>query len=255
MKLENKVAIVTGAAGGIGRAIALRFAQEGADIVVPDVKLDGAIKTIQAVEALGRRGIAMQVDVTKSNEVNAMVKTTLEKFGKVDILVNNAGGGDKKGGGYFHQMLEEDWDYVIAINLKGTRNCISAVINNMIERKNGRIINIASCAGIVGDPQNAHYSAAKAGIIGLTFALAKEVAQYGILVNAISPGPIATEHILNRPQTKRSMRIKEMTGLGRRGEPEEIANMALFLVSDEAKFITGQNYPVCGLRNLGGSQD
>jgi NAD(P)-dependent dehydrogenase (short-subunit alcohol dehydrogenase family) len=166
----------------------------------------------------------------------------------VDTLVNCAGGPDSVEV-FFRGSVEEVWDRVIAVNLKGVRNCTRAVINHMIDRRYGKIVNIASLAGVVGGYSKVDYSAAKAGVIGFTMALAKEVAGFGINVNCISPGPIQTRALLIHPEyVEQGAR---MTGLGRVGKPEEVAALAVFLASDEAGFITGQNYPICGIKNLG----
>ncbi|MFC2005357.1 SDR family NAD(P)-dependent oxidoreductase [Chloroflexota bacterium] len=251
MKLEKMVAIVTGGANGIGRATAIRLAREGADVVVADIDLEQANKVVNEIEALGRRGIAIKGDVSKSEEVKAMANTALDKFGRVDILVNNAGGSARGRSSFFKDSTEEVWDHVLSTNLKGVLNCTRVVINHMIERQSGKVVNIASCAGVVGDVKVADYAAAKAGIIGFTMSLAKEVARYGVNVNCVSPGPIETEG-LGRLLSPESMeKMKRTTGLGRLGQPEDIAAMVAFLVSDDANFITGQNYVVGGLRNLG----
>jgi NAD(P)-dependent dehydrogenase (short-subunit alcohol dehydrogenase family) len=250
MKLIDKVCIVTGAASGIGRAIALRLAKEGADILIVDVNLQSAKEVATEIETLNRRAVAIKADVTKGREINQMVDVTWKEFGRFDILINNAGGSAREKKSLFHESTEEVWDYVLSINLKGVLNCCRAVIGQMMKQKSGKIVNIASCAGIVGDAGLADYSAAKAGIIGFTMALAKEVASYGINVNCVSPGPIETPAVLTTHSDVLE-HFKKITGLGRLGKPEDVANMVAFLVSDEANFISGQNFPVCGLRNLG----
>ena len=248
MKLENKVAIVTGGANGIGRAIALRLAQEGADVVIPDIDLKGANKVVQEIEAQGRRGLAIKTDVSKSDEVKAMAKTALDKFGKVDILVNNAGGSERERRAPFKDSTEEVWDYVIAINYKGVLNCCRAVINHMIDRRYGKIVSIGSIAGEAGASEgHAAYDGAKGAYISFTKSLAKEVACYDINVNNISCGPI---EFAWPNQPSRIEKLKQLTGFGRIGKPEDIAATVAFLVSDEANFITGQNLGVCGLSNI-----
>jgi len=255
MRLKDRVAVVTGSSSGIGRAIALRLAMEGANVVVTaHTNVEGANKVADEIRALNRKAIVTKVDVANSREVNQMVKTALDEFGKVDILVNNAGGSSREKATLFYEATEEVWDFVIALNLKGVRNCSQAVINHMMQRQSGKIVNIGSSAGITGGspPEGVDYAAAKAGVIGFTMALAKEVASYGVNVNCVSVGPIQT----GRSDSYRPAHFKEWqkksTGFDRRGKPEEIANMVAFLASDEASFITGQNYAVCGLRNLGG---
>ena len=197
MKLTDRVAIVTGAGRGIGRAIALRLAKEGADVVILDINLERANTVADEIKALGRKAIAVKVDVTKSEETNRMAKTTLDKFGRIDILVNNAGVTDADVIGkvvLFHESTEEAWDAVIAVNLKGVLNCCRAVIKHMMQRRSGKIVSIAAESGMIGFAGMADYSAAKAGVIGFTKALAKEVGRHGINVNCVSPaGPIAVE--------------------------------------------------------------
>ncbi|MDD5287912.1 MAG: SDR family oxidoreductase [Dehalococcoidales bacterium] len=249
MRLENKVAIVTGGAYGIGKAIAFRLAEEGAAVVVGDIDFEGAQKVVQELEAKGHRAIATKTDVSKSAEAEAMANAALAEFGKIDILVNNAGGADFKRRSLFKDSVEEVWDYVIGRNLKGVRNCTRAVINHMVERQTGKIVNIASISGVIGTFNAVDYSAAKAGIIGFSMALAKEVARYGILVNCVSPGVIDVGRSRLSPEVLKEM--ERSTGLGRRGKPEEIAAMVAFLASAEADYISGQNYIVGGLRNLG----
>jgi NAD(P)-dependent dehydrogenase (short-subunit alcohol dehydrogenase family) len=250
MKLKDRVAIVTGGASGIGRAIALRLAKEGTDVVVADIDSGQANKLADEIKGLGRKAIAVKVDVSKSKEVNQMAKMTRDEFGKIDILVNNAGGTARERR-LFYESTEEAWDYVLGINLKGTLNCSRAVINHMIERRTGKIVSIASVAGMIGKAELTDYSAAKGAIISFTMSLAKEVASFGINVNCVSPGPIQTR-LMDKLSPDAIEKMSDLTGFGRWGKPEEIASMVAFLVSDEADFITGQNFAVCGLRNLGG---
>jgi NAD(P)-dependent dehydrogenase (short-subunit alcohol dehydrogenase family) len=250
MDLKDRVAIVTGGALGIGRAISLRLTREGADVVVADLDSAQANNVIDEIRELGHRAMAVRVDVTKSTEVNQLVKTARDEFGKIDILVNNAGGTARERK-LFHESTEEAWDYVLATNLKGTVNCTRAVINHMIERRKGRIVSIASVAGMIGKAELTDYAAAKGGIISFTMSLAKEVSSYGINVNCVSPGPVQTR-LMDKLSHDAIEAMSKLTGFGRWGKPEEIASMVAFLVSDEANFITGQNFAVCGLRNLGG---
>ncbi|MBI4289332.1 MAG: glucose 1-dehydrogenase [Chloroflexi bacterium] len=246
MKLARKVALVTGSASGIGRAIALEMAKEGASIAIADLNLDGAGKVAEEVKALGRESLAVRVDVSKSADVNDMVKTVLERFGRVDILVNNAGGSARQRATLFHKSTEEVWDYVLGINLKGVLNCSRAVINHMIERKKGVILNTASVAGMVGSVGRADYSAAKGGIIAFTKSLAKEVAEYGVRVAAVSPGVIETPMFNSIPRAHLQELLKNVAPVGRHGKPEDIAHMMTFLASDDAAFITGHNFVVDG---------
>jgi len=253
MNLEGKVAIVTGGANGIGRATALRLAQEGADVVVADIDMERAGEVVDQIRALGRRALAINVDVTKSDQTEEMAKAVLREFGQIDILANIAGGGPRDRRAPFHKSTEEVWDFVIDFNLKGVRNSTRAVIEHMIERKSGKIINIGSTAGTMGSTTKmmADYAAAKAGVIGFTKSLAKEVAQYGMNVNCITPGPTATEDFLSRNPKEVVEKLASTIHLGRMGKPEEIASMVSYLSSDEAAFITGSNIVVDGGVSLG----
>lgn len=246
MKLSDRVALVTGSASGIGRGIALELAKEGANIAVADLNLEGARKVVEEIKALGREAIAVKVDVSRGAEANNMFKVTMERFGRIDILVNNAGGSARERASLFHQSSEEVWDYVLGINLKGVLNCSRAVINHMMEMKKGVIINTASIAGLVGSPSRADYSAAKGGIIAFTKALAKEVAEYGVRVVAVSPGVIETPMMQHIPRAHLEELLKNLPPVGRNGKPEDIAHMVAFLSSDDASFITGHNFIVDG---------
>jgi 3-oxoacyl-[acyl-carrier protein] reductase len=185
MRLEGKVALITGGARGIGRAIALTFAREGADIVVADVNLEIAQKTASEIESLGRKALALEMDVTNYDLVEAGINKILDKMGKVDILVNNAGITKDN---LVLRMSQADWDAVINVNLKGTFNCIKAVSRPMVKQRSGRIISIASIIGLMGNPGQANYAASKAGIIALTKTVAKELASRNINANAVAPG-------------------------------------------------------------------
>ena len=246
MKLEGKVAIVTGAASGIGRDIALSVVREGATVVIADINLEGANKVAGEIKDVGGTALAVKTDVSKSEEVNRMVKTVLDEFGVIDILVNNAGGSAREKRSLFCEITEELWDHIIAINLKGVFNCSRAVINHMMERRSGKIVNIASICGINGCTLQGAYSAAKGGIIAFTKSLAKEVASYGINVNSVSPGVIETPGTIGRAEE-----LKKKFKQVRLGKPEEIADMVTFLVSDNASFIIGQNHAVCGGSSIG----
>jgi len=248
MKLENRVGIVTGAASGIGRAIALGLAREGANVVVADIDLEQGNKVVEEVKVFGHQAISIKVDITKTSEVKSMVKIVLDEFKKIDILVNNAGQGPRERAGLFCQSTEDLWDFIIDLNLKGLLKCTRAVIEPMIQRKSGKIVNISSVDGLVGHAGSSEYSAAKGGVIGFTRSLAKETASFGINVNSVAPGPIATRAMQAHPVDK----FAQITGLGRIGRPEEIAAMVVFLCTDDANYITGQVFPVCGLWNLGG---
>ena len=251
MELEGKVAIVTGGGTGIGLASAIEMAGAGANIVVASRSMDHLDKAIAQVTGLGRQCLAVVTDVTKTEEVDSMVRKTMEAFGKIDILVNNAGGSARERGGPFHESTEEVWDYVIDLNLKGVRNCIRAVVNHMISNRSGKIVNISSVSGIVGTARASEYSAAKAGVIGFSKALAKELVTYGINVNCVSPNYIETGAHYYMASARREA-TKRMTGFDIPGTAVDVANMVLFLVSDRANFIVGQNFVVGGLHNLGG---
>ncbi len=242
MELDGKVALITGAAQGIGKAIALMLAKNGADIVVSDINLEKAQETSREIEAMGRRSMAIKVDVSKSEEVEQMVEKIINEFGKIDILVNNAGITRDK---LILRMTEEDWDAVLNVNLKGTFNCTKAVIRHMSKQKSGKIVNIASVSGEMGNPGQANYSASKAGVIGFTKTIAREFAQRGINVNAIAPGYIETPMTDILPE-KVKEELKKMIPLERLGKPEDVAQAVLFLVSEASSYITGQVLNVNG---------
>ena len=243
MKLNNKVAVITGAAQGIGRAIATTLAQQGANVVVSDIQLEKAETTAKEIMAeTGQKVIAVHADVVDSASVKAMIDRTIDEFERIDILVNNAG---TTRDGLIMRMKEADWDLVLNINLKGTFNCSKAVVRPMMKQHYGRIVNITSVSGLIGQVGQTNYSASKAGIIGFTKALAREVGSRKITVNAIAPGLVKTALTIDLPQELKDMFI-EMTPLGRYGEPEDIANAAAFLVSDEASYITGHVLSVDG---------
>lgn len=243
MKLKNKVAVITGAAQGIGRAIATTLAQQGANVVVSDIQLEKAETTAKEIMAeTGQKVIAVHADVVDSASVKAMIDRTIDEFERIDILVNNAG---TTRDGLIMRMKEVDWDLVLNINLKGTFNCSKAVVRPMMKQHYGRIVNITSVSGLIGQAGQTNYSASKAGIIGFTKALAREVGSRKITVNAIAPGLVKTALTIDLPQELKDMFI-EMTPLGRYGEPEDIANAVAFLVSDEASYITGHVLSVDG---------
>ena len=246
MRLTGKVAIVTGAGYGIGRAIALTLAREGADIVVNDIDMKPAGDVAEEIRGCGRRVLLVEADVSKSDEVEEMVKASLRQMGKIDILVNNAGGSARERVSDFNVSTEEIWDFVLGRNLKGVLNCTRAVINHMIERGYGKIVSLGSIAGVGGGAGMADYSASKGGITSFAKALAKEVGHYGINVNCVSPGVIFKTHALEQVNAEVVERYLSKQVLKRQGEPQDVANAVLFLVSDEASFITGHNLMVCG---------
>jgi 3-oxoacyl-[acyl-carrier protein] reductase len=242
LRLVGKVALVTGAAQGIGRAIALLLAQNGADIVVSDINLEKAEETAKEIEGTGQRAMAIKVDVVHSEEVERMVQTILERFGHIDILVNNAGIARDK---LILRMTEEDWDTVLNVNLKGTFNCTKTVVRHMSKQRSGKIVSIASVVGEMGNVGQANYSASKAGVIGFTKTIAREFAQRGINVNAIAPGYIETPMTDALPE-KAKEELRRLIPMDRLGRPEDVAGAVLFLVSETSSYITGQVLNVNG---------
>ncbi len=236
MKLSGKVAAITGGGGGMGAGISQALAQEGCDIALLDINLQSAEKVAASVMAQGRKSAAVQCDVTKFAEVQAAMDKVYSQFGRLDILVNNAGYGQYV---LVKDMTEDMWDRMIAVHLKGMFNCTRAVINRMIAQGSGRIINIASVTGMMGAPTHSHYAAAKAGMIGFTKGLAKEVAGNNITVNAVAPGIVDTPFI-GRMNPELKQRVIANTLLGRLGKPKDIAVVVAFLASEDAGFITGQ---------------
>ena len=242
MSLTDQVAIVTGGARGIGREIALTFAREGADVALFDINPDQLAQTAQELEALGRRCLGVVVDVTDGKQVDEGVAKVLDKLGRIDILINNAG---ITKDGLLIRMDDAQWDRVLAINLKGTFLCTRAVAKHMLKARRGRIVSIASIVGLIGNPGQANYAASKAGIIGLTKAVAKELASRGVTVNAIAPGFIKTEMTEALPEQAKQ-RLCEAIPMGTLGEPKDVAQAALFLVSEAARYITGHVLVVDG---------
>jgi 3-oxoacyl-[acyl-carrier protein] reductase len=241
--LTGKVAVVTGASRGIGRAIALHLAEAGADVVVNYAGSENAAQeVVQQIEALGRKAVKARADVSSSQEAEDLIKLAIETFGKIDILVNNAG---ITRDNLIMRMKEEEFDQVIAINLKGVFNCIKAVTRPMMKQRSGRIINISSVVGVLGNPGQANYVAAKAGVIGLTKATAKELATRGITVNAVAPGFIETDMTGKLASEMREQLLKQIP-LERLGQPEDIAKAVRFLASDDASYMTGQTIHVDG---------
>jgi 3-oxoacyl-[acyl-carrier protein] reductase len=243
MALEGKVALVTGASRGIGRAIALTLAKNGADIAINFAgNVTAAEGVAGEIKAMGRKAILVQGSVTDTATCQEMVNKVISELGKIDILVNNAG---ITRDGLLMRMSSEDWDAVLTTNLKGVFNCTKAVIKPMMKQRSGRIVNMASVVGETGNAGQANYAAAKAGVIGFTKTMAKEIASRGITVNAVAPGFIATDMTKVLPD-----KVKEAmeTGipLGRAGEPQDVANAVLFFVSDNAAYITGQVLNVDG---------
>jgi 3-oxoacyl-[acyl-carrier protein] reductase len=242
LKLTGKVALVTGAAQGIGKAVAMLLARNGADIVVSDINLEKAEETAKEIESIGSKAMAIKVNVADLNNVERMVEAILDKFGKIDILVNNAGITRDK---LILRMTEEDWDAVLDVNLKGTFNCTKAVVRHMAKQRGGKIVSIASVVGEMGNAGQVNYAASKAGVMGLTKTMAREFAQRGINVNAIAPGYIETPMTEVLPE-KVKEELKRLIPMERLGKPEDVAEAVLFLVSEESNYITGHVLNVNG---------
>ena len=243
MHLDGKTALITGASRGIGRAIAIRLASEGAAVAINyagNAKAAEEVKSI--IEAAGGKVMLVQADVSSAESVDAMIKEVVEAFGGIDILVNNAG---ITRDGLLMRMKEEDWDAVINTNLKGVFYCTKAVSKLMMKKRAGRIVNMASVVGLTGNAGQANYAAAKAGVIGFSKTMAKELASRGITVNMVAPGYIDTDMTAVLSESVRETMVSGIP-LGRAGTPEDVANAVLFLVSDDASYITGQVINVDG---------
>ena len=242
MSEQRKVAVVTGAAQGIGKAIATKLAQDGANVVVSDINLELAQKTAAELQNLGVEAIAVKGDVSKSDDVAALMNTTVEKFGTIDYLVNNAG---ITRDNLAVRMSEAEWDMVININLKGVFLCSQQAAKIMMKKRSGSIVNIASVSGILGTAGQANYASSKAGVIALTKTLARELGPRNITVNAIAPGFIVTEMTDKLPDKVKEEYLKQIP-LKRGGTPEDVANAVAFLVSPAASYITGTTIIVSG---------
>ncbi|MGD8523419.1 MAG: 3-oxoacyl-[acyl-carrier-protein] reductase [Desulfobacterales bacterium] len=239
MRFENKVVMVTGGAAGIGRVTAECFAKEGARVAICDVNPEAGES---AAKALGPEASFERVDVSDSASVSSWVKGVSDKYGQIDVLVNNAG---ITRDGLIMRMKEDDWDAVINVNLKSAFNCIKAVSKIMMKQRSGRIINLASVVGVTGNPGQANYVASKAGMIGLTKTVAKEIASRCITVNAVAPGFIETDMTAVLSDDVKEAMLSQIP-LGKAGTPEDIADAILFLASDQAAYITGQVIHVSG---------
>jgi 3-oxoacyl-[acyl-carrier protein] reductase len=243
MSLMNKVSIVTGGAQGLGKAIALELARKGSHLVVGDVNLEAAQRVTEEVHALGRRALALRVDVSNARDVNEMADRVVKEFGRIDILVNNAGICQVIS---IEEMTEEDWDRVMNVNLKGVFLSSRAVMGVMKKQRSGRIVNMGSVAGKVGGiATGANYSVSKAGVICFTKALARELAPYGVTVNAVAPGVIETDMTRGITQGDFTDYLKAIP-LGTIGSAEDVSHAVAFLVSDEARYITGEILDVNG---------
>ena len=242
MQLANRVALITGGARGIGREIALLFAREGADCALFDINEQVLAQTVKELEALGRRVLGLVVDVTNAAAVDEAVGKVLDKLSRLDILVNNAGITQD---GLIVRMDEAQWDRVLDINLKGTFLCTRTVAKAMMKARYGRIVSIASIIGLIGNAGQANYAASKAGIIGLTKSVAKELASRGVTANAIAPGFIKTDMTDKLPDDVKQRLLQQIPS-GVLGEPGDVAQAALFLASEASRYITGQVLVVDG---------
>ena len=241
-QLENQIAVVTGAGRGIGRAIALKFAAQGADIAAVDLKTEFMQETVEEVRKLGRKAWAVAANVSEAASVEAAAEQILKEAGRVDILVNNAG---ITKDGLLMRMSEADWDAVLDINLKGTFLFTKAFSRTLLKQKSGRIVNIASVIGLIGNAGQCNYAASKAGVIGLTKSCAREFASRGITVNAIAPGFIQTAMTDKLSQEQKDAITKQIP-LASLGQPEDVAEAGLFFASPAARYITGQVLAVDG---------
>jgi len=237
LNLKEKTVLITGGSRGIGRAMALAFAEEGTNVIINYTSdEENAKNAIKEIEKFGVKGLAIRANISKAEEVNSMFDKIKEDFDVIDILINNAG---ITRDSLFIGMKEKDWDEVIEVNLKGMFLCTKAVIRKMLRQRYGRIVNISSVVGVIGNPGQANYCASKAGVIGFTKSLAREVASRNITVNAIAPGFIKTDMTDALPEDIKES-VMGTIPMGRYGNPEDIANIAVFLSSDKAGYITGQ---------------
>ena len=241
--LDGKVALVTGGSRGIGRAIALRLGQEGADVAVCARNVEAAGEVASEIEGLGRKCLVRACDVADAEQAGALIASTIDELGQLDILVNNAG---VTRDNLLMRMKEEDWDEVLAINLKGAFNCARAAVRPMLKARGGRIVNITSVVGLQGNAGQANYAASKAGLIGLTKSLARELASRGITANAVAPGLVPETGMTGELAAEVQQQMLSAVPLGRAGTPEDVAHAVAFLASEQAAYITGQVLAVDG---------
>jgi 3-oxoacyl-[acyl-carrier protein] reductase len=242
MMLKDRITVVTGATRGIGRAIALEAARNGSDVVLLGRNQDLLASAKAEIESMGRKALSITVNVAKQNEVEEVFKTVLKEFPKIDFLINNAG---VTRDNLLLTMKPEEWSDVLETNLNGVYHCSKAVLRSMMKQKYGKIVNITSIAGITGNPGQTNYSASKAGVIGFTKALAKEMGKRNICVNAIAPGMIETDMTVSLPEELKKQYMESIP-LGRFGKAEEVAALAIFLLSPAADYITGQTFAIDG---------
>jgi 3-oxoacyl-[acyl-carrier protein] reductase len=242
MQLLGKVALVTGGAQGIGRAVAGVLARNGADVAISDINVETARATTSEIEKMGRRSVAIEANVARFEDGERMVRETVEALGRIDILINNAGITRDK---LLFRMTEEDWDAVLDVNLKGAFNCTRAAVRYMAKQKSGKIVNIASVVGMMGNSGQANYAASKAGLIGFTKTVAREFGSRGITANAVAPGYIDTPMTEVLPENIKEA-LKKLIPLSRLGTPEDVANAVLYLVTGASDYVTGQVIQVNG---------
>ena len=246
MDLTGKRAVVTGAGQGIGKAIALKLAQHGADVIVDDINPETAPQTAREIQTLGRKAVAVVADVSKRGEVERLIQTAVKELGGIDILVNNAGIARSN---VLARLKDEQWDEVLNVDLKGIFYCTQAAVPSMMKQRSGKIINISSIYGRIGAIGDANYAAAKSGIVGFTKSIALELARYNINVNAIMPGLVDTALLRGIPEKYLKPMIEEVP-LKRVGRPEDIANVAAFLASEDSSYMTGAILEVTGGWNI-----